>query len=512
MVRNRSRTDSSEVSGAGWVGIADSLVGGLVLFLLIALVTANQLYKANLLVDDFQEKLVASEKENKFREDKVSNLSAELVSLKKMHAEIVDELARKSEDNTNLKKSVAKLEGMVEELLAQQTNLYAQLKVFASKASDFDTIVKIFNSTDSKIVAKLLQLKRDLDLFGTLAKGDAADLANRKRVLDKILMIFKSNLNDIVAVLEAIKKESDTEVKINQQTYADLKGKANELLQLKDFLAKRPKDSSVHRELLSIKGELKKAVIILDFSGSMAEKRDNQESRWVVAKNYINNVCEYLDMDECALIVFSYDIKVFGKNNTSFDKKPEEPAQEIGDLELIMRGYTEQRDLSLREQDSIFGLTKLTQGDLNSLRNLRLFKLRGQPNDRQLLKNTVTNLPEPFGGTNTLKALNAALEIDGVTNILLFTDGEPGVMAERLSAEENNKLKNSGIRIKPPDFKYQRNWIFNMIDRQKEAYKDAGKQFPKINAIGIGDYFDKDLSSFLRTLSEEKTGGSFQGR
>ena len=51
-----------------------------------------------------------------------------------------------------------------------------------------------------------------------------------------------------------------------------------------------------------------------------------------------------------------------------------------------------------------------------------------------------------------------------------------------------------------------------MIDRQKEAYKDAGKQFPKINAIGIGDYFDKDLSSFLRTLSEEKTGGSFQGR
>ena len=191
---------------------------------------------------------------------------------------------------------------------------------------------------------------------------------------------------------------------------------------------------------------------------------------------------------------------------------PEEPAQEIGDLELIMRGYTEQRDLSLREQDSIFGLTKLTQGDLNSLRNLRLFKLRGQPNDRQLLKNTVTNLPEPFGGTNTLKALNAALEIDGVTNILLFTDGEPGVMAERLSAEENNKLKNTGIRIKPPDFKYQQNWIFKMIDDQKKIYEKSGKQFPKINAIGIGDYFDKDLSSFLRTLSEEKTGGSFQGR
>jgi hypothetical protein len=159
--------------------------------------------------------------------------------------------------------------------------------------------------------------------------------------------------------------------------------------------------------------------------------------------------------------------------------------------------------------DSIFELTKLTQGDLISLRNLKLFKLRGQPNDRQILKHTVTNLPEPFGGTNTLKALNAALKIDGVTNILLFTDGEPGIMSEILN---NNNVANNGIRTKPPDFVYQRKWIFEMIDQQKEIYKKSGKQFPKINAIGIGDYFDKDLSSFLRTLSEEKTGGSFQGR
>ena len=512
MIRNRSRLDSSEASGSGWVGIADSLIGGLVLFLLIALVTANQLYKANLQVADFQEKLVASEKENKMREDTIAMLNGELGGVRKMHAEIDDLLKRMSEDNANLKKFVAKLEGMVEDLLAQQINLYAQIKVLSPKAADLDKIVKTFNSTENKIVEKLKQIKMNLDLLSTLTKEEAADLANRKMILDKILRICKSNLDGIVTVIEQFKKESDNEVKINKKALADLNNKAKELLMLKDSLIQPPKDSSVHRELLSIKGELKKAVIILDFSGSMADKRDNQESRWVVAKNYIKNVCEYLDMDECALIVFSYDIKVFGKNNTSFDKKPEKPAQEIGDLELIMRGYTKQRDLSASEQVSIFRLTKLTQGDLNSLRNLSLFKLRGQPNDRQLLKNTVTNLPEPFGGTNTLKALNAALEIDGVTNILLFTDGEPGVMAERLSAEENNKLKNSGIRIKPPDFKYQRNWIFNMIDRQKEAYKDAGKQFPKINAIGIGDYFDKDLSSFLRTLSEEKTGGSFQGR
>jgi hypothetical protein len=511
-MRKRSRLDSSEASDAGWVGVADSLIAGLVLFLLIALVTANQLYKANIQVADFQVKLLASENENKTSNHVTTILNNEMLGVRKMYSDIADQFARATVENTKLKNIIAKLESTVEEYLAQQSKLHTQLKILSPKAADLDIIINTFNSTENKIVAKLLQIKRDLDLFSTIVKGDAADLVNRKIILDKILMLFKSNLNDIIGLLEEVKKESDTEVKIKQETYADLKDKANELLQIKELLAKRPKDSSVHRELLSIKGELKKAVIILDFSGSMAEKRDNQESRWVVAKNYINNVCEFLDMDQCALIVFSYDIKVFGKNNTSFDKKPEEPAQEIGDLELIMRGYTEQRDLSLREQESIFGLTKLTKYDLDNLRKLRLFKLRDQPNDRQLLKNTVTNLPEPFGGTNTLKALNAALEIDGVTNILLFTDGEPGVMAERLSAEENNKLKNTGIRIKPPDFKYQRDWIFKMIDRQKEAYKDAGKQFPKINAIGIGDYFDKDLSSFLRTLSEEKTGGSFQGR
>ena len=285
-------------------------------------------------------------------------------------------------------------------------------------------------------------------------------------------------------------------------------------MELKGSLIQPPKDSSVHRELLSIKGELKKAVIILDFSGSMNDsgrmndKGEKQESRWVVAKNYINNVCEYLDMDECALIVFSYDIIVFGTNNTNLINKPIGPPKKIGDLEEIMKGFQKQPDLS-KHKDSIHKLTMLTDDDLDSIVKLKLFKLQGQPNDRQLLKHTVTNLPDPAGGTNTLKALNAALKIDGVTNILLFTDGEPGIMSE---ISNNNNGANNGIRNKPPDFVYQSEWIFEMIDQQKELYKKSGKQFPKINAIGIGDYFDKDLSSFLRTLSEEKTGGSFQGR
>ena len=510
MNRNRSRLGSSEASGSGWVGIADSLIGGLVLFLLIALVTANQLYKANLQVADFQEKLVASEKENRMREDTIAMLNGELGGVRKMHAEIDDLLKRMSEDNANLKKFVAKLEGVVEDLLAQQINLYAQIKVLSPKAADLDEIVKTFNSTENKIVAKLLKIKMDLDLLSPLPKEEAADLANRKMILDKIIRICESNLNNIVTDIQKFKQQSDAEVKISRQYYDDLKDKAKELLKLKE----RPKDSSVHRELLSIKGELKKAVIILDFSGSMNDsgrmndKGEKQESRWVVAKNYINNVCEYLDMDECALIVFSYDIKVFGTNNTNFNPKIIGPPKKIGNLEEIMKEFQKQPDLS-KHEDSIHKLTMLTDDDLDSIVKLKLFKLQGQPNDRQLLKHTVTNLPNPAGGTNTLKALNAALKIDGVTNILLFTDGEPGIMSE---IANNNNGANNGIRTKPPDFIYQRKWIFEMIDQQKELYKKSGKQFPKINAIGIGDYFDKDLSSFLRTLSEEKTGGSFQGR
>jgi len=32
-----------------------------------------------------------------------------------------------------------------------------------------------------------------------------------------------------------------------------------------------------------------------------------------------------------------------------------------------------------------------------------------------------------------------------------------------------------------------------------------------VNAIGLGNYFDKDLSTFLRTVSQ-LTGGTFLGR
>ena len=217
MIRNRSRLDSSEGSGSGWVGIADSLIGGLVLFLLIALVTANQLYKANLQVADFQEKLVASKKENKMREDTIAMLNGELGGVRKMHAEIADLLKRMSEDNANLKKFVAKLEGMVEDLLAQQINLYAQIKALSPKAADLDTIVKTFNSTENKIVAKLLKIKMDLDLLSPLPKEEAADLANRKMILDKIIRICDSNLDGIVTAIEQFKKESDNEVKINKK-------------------------------------------------------------------------------------------------------------------------------------------------------------------------------------------------------------------------------------------------------------------------------------------------------
>jgi len=322
-----------------------------------------------------------------------------------------------------------------------------------------------------------------------------------------------NSANTQVVVYKSLLHEKDDEIQLLREQLSNNSKRNEEFKSANDErLNSHSKAASVHAELLSIKGNLDKVVIILDFSGSMIEKRGKQESRWTISKRFINNVCQHLDMGECVLVVFSYDIKVFGSNNTTFNNLTESPGIASDEVKRIWTDYATKRPLKEGEKKALFELGQLSDKDLQSLRQLKPFKLRGELNDRKVLADLVTHLPNPAGGTNTLKAINAALEIEGVTNIILFTDGEPGLLAERISDDERRKLENSGIRVKPPDFPFQKDWIFATVDERIATYTAAGKEFPRINAIGIGDYFDNDLSNFLRTLSEEKTDGSFQGR
>ncbi|MDP6721435.1 MAG: VWA domain-containing protein, partial [Pirellulaceae bacterium] len=91
---------------------------------------------------------------------------------------------------------------------------------------------------------------------------------------------------------------------------------------------------------------------------------------------------------------------------------------------------------------------------------------------------------EPEGWTNTLEALETAYAYDGIDTILLFSDGAP-------------TFANSG-RFDP--------------DVAEKIYALCRKN-PNVpvNTVGLGNYFDQNLSTFLRTVANI-SGGTFRGR
>ncbi len=106
----------------------------------------------------------------------------------------------------------------------------------------------------------------------------------------------------------------------------------------------------------------------------------------------------------------------------------------------------------------------------------------GDANRAQLMEQLKS--VEPEGWTNTLDAMKKAYSYDGLDTIMLFSDGAP-------------TFANSG-RFDP--------------DVAEQIYALC-RQHPDVpvNTVGLGNYFDQNLSTFLRTVASV-SGGTFRGR
>lgn len=113
-----------------------------------------------------------------------------------------------------------------------------------------------------------------------------------------------------------------------------------------------------------------------------------------------------------------------------------------------------------------------------------LADLRGESGAarREELLDRVRNIT-PAGGTNTLAALQKAYEYD-VDTILLLSDGAP---SRSTTGKYDAELAQE---------------IYELC----KAHADI-----PVNTIGLGNYFDQDMSTFLRTVASI-TGGGFRGQ
>ena len=112
-------------------------------------------------------------------------------------------------------------------------------------------------------------------------------------------------------------------------------------------------------------------------------------------------------------------------------------------------------------------------------------RLRGEHGEsRRVRLLQMLDTIEPKGWTNTLGALRKAYEYPQVDTMILFSDGAP----------TNANLGRFDAAVAEE--------IYQLCRRHSNI---------PINTIGLGNYFERDLWNFLRTVAGI-TGGTFQGR
>ncbi len=186
----------------------------------------------------------------------------------------------------------------------------------------------------------------------------------------------------------------------------------------------RTREATINRELVGLRGGLKRVAILFDASGSMT-----QDGRWNEVQRIALTWLDHLDVDECVLIVFSSKVAVFP-----------------------------------------------TDGTL-----LRVSGTEGAANRAQMVQYLRSVKPE--GWTNTLPAIQLAYRYP-VDTIILFSDGAP-------TYETVNRFNAQAAEQ-----------IYALCRQHADI---------PVNAIGLGNYFDQDFSTFLRTVAQ-LSGGTFVGR
>ena len=186
----------------------------------------------------------------------------------------------------------------------------------------------------------------------------------------------------------------------------------------------RSREASVHRELIGLRGGLKRIAFVFDASGSMT-----QDGRWDEVRRTSLTWLDHLDVDECVLIVFSSQATAFPSDGSLLP-------------------------------------VRVPEGEANRVRL------------REYLQAV-----RPEGWTNTLAAMQLAYQYR-IDSIILFSDGAPTYAeANRFNAEAVER-------------------IYALCRQHADI---------PINAIGLGNYFDPNFSTFLRTMAQ-LTGGTFVGR
>lgn len=320
MLRERVFRNSQAAMVVGWVSNTDAIFLGLIFTLAVTLVAVARLQKSERKNSQMQGAAEELQVQLGQTQEEVDGLQAQLGQRHTQLAELQAERDRLTQDNRRLSGIAAQ----VPPLGTERDKLTASLSSAMQESKRLAT-------ENEELTAKLAACR---DYFATMRKTLEQTTAEKQ---------------DASIRLVAATEERD---RAQRESGA-----------LRSQIAAEP---GLHKELIGLKGPLRRVAIVFDTSGSMA-----QSGRWEQARAVVAAWLEHLAISECVLVLFSNDARVFPDDGSFLD----------------MRGRG------------------------------------GAANRRSLLEHIRATKPE--GGTNTLLALQMAYRCANLDTVILFTDGEP---------------------------------------------------------------------------------------
>lgn len=318
-------------------------------------------------------------------------------------------------DRDSAAASNATLRSRLDVLSAQLAEKIAALEAIEAQRDRLTKQADELNSIVTALKQRLEEMNVDLKMAKEKAEENATELQAKVAAGDQQAEKYLADLRRATEMLESLKLEK-------QQLQNELS--ETERKRQAELLA----EAENNRELVGLKGSLRKVAIILDASGSMRQTGNGGADRWVEAQQIAATWLKHLNVQECVLIVYSTEVRTFPADGSLADLRGEPGAAK--------------REQLLQQLQSI----------------------------------------APGGWTDTLLAMQKAYEYD-VDTILLLSDGAPSKVA-------------SGVYQDP-------------LAQQVYQLCREHAQVP-VNTIGLGNYFDKEMSTFLRTVASI-TGGEFRG-
>ncbi|MCA9144831.1 MAG: hypothetical protein H6821_07070 [Planctomycetaceae bacterium] len=487
MQLERASSHSGEAGLAGWISTNDVTLFTMVLVVLIALLLNSNLLKKSKALDEksAEAKILLKDLDSTSAElgetsQERDSLDKELAASKASLATTSEQLKITQEERAALKKQldetvamVALLNQNLDGLKIEKKGLEAAKSELEKQTKDLETQSVTLAKEKTTLTTEKATLREELAALGKQLADKLVALkdveAQRERLqkqadeLDDIVLGLQNKLEKQGIDLAAMQKLSEQEKALAAAQLRALEEKASaESAKAEDYLVRLRRAAELFKGLQAEKATLTNQL-------TDAERKFQQQ---LLVETRINRELVGINGDlKRVAVIFDASGSMKEASNGGGDRWQE--------AQKIARTWLQHLDVD----DCVL---IVYSSDVRTFpEDGTLASLRGEEGDaaRHALLEHLTGV-EPKGWTNTLEALRKAYTYEGIDSMILFSDGAP--------TNPNLGRFDQGVA----------NEIYALCRKNEKI---------PINTVGLGNYFDEDLGTFLRTVANI-TGGTFLGR